>query len=431
MGLLGERDSSADNGHDSELPRNKRQRTAVACDSCRNRKSRCDGTRPSCIACVEMGFECVYRQPSSISAQPAAYPPAYPPAQAPGQASAQDPSRFSQVEGRLQMLEVLLLQIVRGSHGNPGTAVAGSSHSGADSGLSPFLSDATANHMGPMQSADGQPDPSAEQDSVDGMATVAFADETVFHSFGPSSNSAFAAHILRAAKAIRRSSGNLSDQVPFPAADRLGAAAGKAAEVHNVAHAGGGGTSMSTSMLSRPCSPPEPLERQPQKALNPFYLPPNDEILKLIYSYSAHTGRFFPIIDKSEVVRSVKELDRSTAPNLPRPRLCLLNAVMACGTNLALTSSQDFKVDQARAVAYLERAFALLTWPTINSTSLETGLCLLTDLRLNKTLTGISPSPCNNDTVRRRHVRLCTDMAPARTVDTGCFGYWPSCGRSW
>lgn len=57
----------------------KRQRVAVACGSCRLRKSRCDGARPTCSTCAAMHFACAYTKPSyAYATQPATvYPPAY------------------------------------------------------------------------------------------------------------------------------------------------------------------------------------------------------------------------------------------------------------------------------------------------------------------------------------------------------------------
>lgn len=40
-----------------------RRRAVIACEICRSRKSRCDGTRPSCRLCSELGADCVYREP--------------------------------------------------------------------------------------------------------------------------------------------------------------------------------------------------------------------------------------------------------------------------------------------------------------------------------------------------------------------------------
>ncbi|RDW61573.1 putative c6 zinc finger-containing protein [Coleophoma crateriformis] len=40
-----------------------RRRATIACEICRSRKSRCDGNKPKCKLCTELGAECVYREP--------------------------------------------------------------------------------------------------------------------------------------------------------------------------------------------------------------------------------------------------------------------------------------------------------------------------------------------------------------------------------
>ncbi|KFH42960.1 Quinic acid utilization activator-like protein [Hapsidospora chrysogenum ATCC 11550] len=40
-----------------------RRRATIACEVCRSRKSRCDGNKPKCKLCTELGAECVYREP--------------------------------------------------------------------------------------------------------------------------------------------------------------------------------------------------------------------------------------------------------------------------------------------------------------------------------------------------------------------------------
>ncbi|TVY75549.1 hypothetical protein LSUE1_G008665 [Lachnellula suecica] len=40
-----------------------RRRATIACEICRSRKSRCDGTKPKCKLCMELGAECIYREP--------------------------------------------------------------------------------------------------------------------------------------------------------------------------------------------------------------------------------------------------------------------------------------------------------------------------------------------------------------------------------
>ncbi|OIW25653.1 hypothetical protein CONLIGDRAFT_663373 [Coniochaeta ligniaria NRRL 30616] len=50
---------------DEEQHARKRVRVSVACQKCRNRKSRCDGRYPSCKRCEELGTDCIYTQPES------------------------------------------------------------------------------------------------------------------------------------------------------------------------------------------------------------------------------------------------------------------------------------------------------------------------------------------------------------------------------
>ncbi|KAF8471223.1 hypothetical protein BDZ91DRAFT_677696 [Kalaharituber pfeilii] len=40
-----------------------RRRATIACEVCRSRKSRCDGSRPKCRLCIELNADCIYREP--------------------------------------------------------------------------------------------------------------------------------------------------------------------------------------------------------------------------------------------------------------------------------------------------------------------------------------------------------------------------------
>ncbi|KAJ5040604.1 uncharacterized protein L3040_006253 [Drepanopeziza brunnea f. sp. 'multigermtubi'] len=40
-----------------------RRRATIACEICRSRKSRCDGSKPKCKLCTDLGAECIYREP--------------------------------------------------------------------------------------------------------------------------------------------------------------------------------------------------------------------------------------------------------------------------------------------------------------------------------------------------------------------------------
>lgn len=43
----------------------KRRRTAVACETCRRRKTRCSGSHPSCQQCAQLGLRCRYNSPAN------------------------------------------------------------------------------------------------------------------------------------------------------------------------------------------------------------------------------------------------------------------------------------------------------------------------------------------------------------------------------
>lgn len=50
-------------GHISESLDYPRRRAIIACEICRSRKSKCDGTRPKCKLCTDLNADCVYREP--------------------------------------------------------------------------------------------------------------------------------------------------------------------------------------------------------------------------------------------------------------------------------------------------------------------------------------------------------------------------------
>lgn len=52
-------------------PFKKRRRVGLACRSCRRRKSRCDGQRPICTTCLDLGHVCIYEPPSATPETPA------------------------------------------------------------------------------------------------------------------------------------------------------------------------------------------------------------------------------------------------------------------------------------------------------------------------------------------------------------------------
>ena len=334
VGRRRDREEGAE-GAEEDSARNKRQRTALACESCRNRKSRCDGAQPVCSACQAMGFACMYRRP--VATAVAVLPQAAP---------APEPSRMMQVESRLHMIEALLQQMSRAipaARASPAAPREGTSSPIA--ALEPAV---------------------AEENTVDGMGAVSFAGEAVSHYFGLSSNPAFSAQISRAIKAMH----SPSNVIPASTVHA------RASDVHShgapVEHARSHPRdALSPIAFSRPASP---RRRHPGKTADPLSLPRGDEMLRLANAYFAHAGGYFPFVDKASVLRAVRSMDQNIVSNMRRPFLSLLNAIFACGMSLTLPNSQDVQSDEAQAALYFERASALSSWTTLNTANLETGM---------------------------------------------------------
>ena len=57
--------NTANGASQSDEPASKRRRVALACNACRTRKSRCNGERPKCSLCRNLGFDCQYEPTDS------------------------------------------------------------------------------------------------------------------------------------------------------------------------------------------------------------------------------------------------------------------------------------------------------------------------------------------------------------------------------
>ncbi|KAJ5133966.1 uncharacterized protein N7443_004411 [Penicillium atrosanguineum] len=149
---------------DNEIaqPTSKRRRVAVACDACRTRKSRCDGSRPRCSLCIDLGFECIYTPP--LTANNVIVQKDY----------------LHGLEERVKKLEESFVA-VRGDVDGLAAREKGAEVGGRDE-----------------EGRVSVPDLVGTEDEVDAMGAVTFADEEDSGFFGPSSNIAFLRHLSRA-----------------------------------------------------------------------------------------------------------------------------------------------------------------------------------------------------------------------------------------
>lgn len=158
--------------HQEPRPVRKRKRTAHACEPCRQRKSRCDGSRPVCDLCKEQGVECYYRD-SAITP-----------------ATKVDRQPLEQLQARLRDMEQMLHRLVSASSREPVPSPTSTQNDAREEAAHPIsvgteggdaVNEARANlAAGPDEFAR----PSDFEDSVDGMGSITFRGETSSGVFG-------------------------------------------------------------------------------------------------------------------------------------------------------------------------------------------------------------------------------------------------------
>ncbi|OAP54383.1 hypothetical protein AYL99_11484 [Fonsecaea erecta] len=333
----------------------KRQRTALACNSCRYRKSRCNGVHPTCSTCSDLGLECVYRGPAPT--------PRF---------QSRD---LQSMERRLQKFEDLLLGIVNSqqvmnNNGNNSNnmnnaALAMSQFGSHLPPAGPSVVDASAQQSTPVPAFASpvrfhpeqattttttiqrdQPMsklwPMAQEDTVDGMGSIVFSDDSSSGFFGPSSNSSFFSKI---AKVLALGIKTMPE--------------------------GRDSTRDLACALSRPASPPAQSRGGP-RPVNPYKLPSRAEVSRLIDIFFRNTGHFFPYISKTSLTDMVDELELTNFSNVRKSGLCLLNAVFAMATSFDGDSGRHPKAREIESDVFFQRAMSLSPWTISNTANLET-----------------------------------------------------------
>ncbi|TLS29315.1 hypothetical protein PpBr36_00003 [Pyricularia pennisetigena] len=310
--------TTAEAGHGSKPA--KRRRIAVACTTCRLRKSKCDGSRPRCSTCKDYGTDCAYSPSAPLVSATASR------------------EHFESVETRLQTLERALTALTG--------RVDGIERQGARTPASPQPVTLAADDEEPGATV-------ASQDATDGIGTIVFTREEHFGFFGPSSNIAFIRAIVTAVTASvrRRQAGQSPDETRIVEASNS-----------RVLH------------VSRPPSP----ARQEQSTLHcsvgevsAYGLPPPDETLDLIRSYFATTGFLFPYIHEQSFLDTYHEVAASQFRKVRRSWLGLLNMVLAMATSATLGITLDAPSRRLKSDVFFSRAMTLCETQIRCAASLE------------------------------------------------------------
>ncbi|KAL6249362.1 hypothetical protein RBB50_003215 [Rhinocladiella similis] len=329
----GERPTSAQQDlRGSSNPPRKRRRIALACGNCRHRKSRCDGGRPKCSLCNEMGCECSYDQAGATTSLTVGR------------------NYLSRLEQRLEDMESTMKALQRDQSTTQADAAGtrqlanGSQPSVPESVMPP---EPPAQY--PASTEMGEIDTS--EDAIDGMGAIKFTDEEDCGYFGPSSNVAFVRHIsLALAKASGQSQVIQTRTDSLPAANEWT----RVTRPHYV-H---GETSESTLVRS-------------QRSVNIYALPAEDYTWRLIKEYFQKTGQLLPFIHEESFCETYFQLKRTNFTMARRTWLGLLNMILAMATTLTVDGYPSSEDRIAESDVYYQRANGLCERESRTNNSLE------------------------------------------------------------
>ncbi|CAK7204575.1 hypothetical protein SEUCBS139899_007333 [Sporothrix eucalyptigena] len=386
-------------------PPNKRRRVALACGNCRHRKSRCDGRRPRCSLCIELGCACVYEQAGVANNLTVGR------------------SYLERLEQRLADIESSLAQVraekteqgKSAAGGKRGREAAGDDHDDGDnddnenddgnenengsidgrnkagsvsssqaattastvpataasrttSGTRSTVATSTTNSSGTF----GVPD--TAEDSIDGMGAIKFTDEEDWGYFGPSSNIAFLRHISLAMARMddvhqampsptnraHEVSGGMSVSRPHLVDGRGGGAntgtvgnGGVGASGHNNGNGGNTNDGNGSGHAHGTTTPPT------MAAVNIYALPSEARTWSLIREYFQKTGRLLPYVHEATFCATYFALKSSNFTSARRTWLGLLNIILAMATTLHVDTSVSAERRIAESDVYYQRANAL------------------------------------------------------------------------
>ncbi|CAK7216114.1 hypothetical protein SBRCBS47491_002722 [Sporothrix bragantina] len=396
-------------------PPNKRRRVALACGNCRHRKSRCDGRRPRCSLCIELGCACVYEQAGVANNLTV------------GRSYLERlEQRLADIESTLEQVRAEKAESATGSSSsgnkrkryhagngdddddnnddnddngngrgkdddNDGGSIDGCNKAGsvtssqaattastapatATSGATAAASrTTTATSTSNTSGTFGVPD--TAEDSIDGMGAIKFTDEEDWGYFGPSSNIAFLRHISLAMARMddvdqtmpsptnraHEVSGGMSVSRPH-LVDGRGGGGGAGTDSHN-GQGGGPGHSLGGGGSGNVCSssnhahgtttPPT------MAAVNIYALPSEARTWSLIREYFQKTGRLLPYVHEATFCATYFALKSSNFTSARRTWLGLLNIILAMATTLHVDTSVSAERRIAESDVYYQRANAL------------------------------------------------------------------------
>lgn len=106
---------------------------------------------------------------------------------------------------------------------------------------------------------------------------------------------------------------------------------------------------------------------------NPFFLPPSQDVMRLVETFFAHTGRLFPYLHLGAIIE-LNNVPRPADPNrVNRARLCILNMIMAFASIHSPSKSSSIVDKLSRGNVFFYRALYILRSMQPTDVTLESG----------------------------------------------------------
>jgi hypothetical protein len=291
--------------------------------------SQCDGIRPKCSTCQDLGFECEYSTIESNKPFPRSFTDTL-------------ATRLGAVEEALFTLTSRVdrhdAQIATARRESVFT---GGNGRAAGSGGTTTPHDVSAH------------DSAILHDATDGMGAVSFSEEENTGYFGPSSNIAFTRQIVRAVKATLRSMPPLQPTRGYQPEQQ---------PQNHMLH------------VSRPPSPlHQRIDTDDWRTENPISmaLPPDEDCMRLIHQYFARTGVLFPYIHEESFIATYNTFKATNFRKVRRSWLGLLNMILAMATRTAVNSRLSAQEREEQSDTFFVRGWRLCEKQVKYSPSLE------------------------------------------------------------
>ncbi|CZR66991.1 related to C6 transcription factor [Phialocephala subalpina] len=299
----------------------KRRRVSLACSACRARKSRCDGVRPTCSACEELGFDCVYVQSASSTNMIVGKP------------------YLVGLEDRLKAVEEEI-HLLKGSR---------SSRQLRFEDQAPPPETVSSDGQGGLEvNSASVHDVNLSEDFTDGMGAIIFSEEENFAFFGPSSNIAFTRQISQSL--IQLDAGNAWSEPDM-----------------GLSQLSGGVMS-----LLQPASPTGQASHSHETAkINIYAVPSEDVTKKLLSHYFSTTGRLFPYLHEGSFWETYEEIRRNNFTKIRRTWLGLFNIILALATSTGSGTNIIASEKVRKSDLYYQRAVGLCEKHILRASSLE------------------------------------------------------------